>query len=162
MARCGQNKKNECRNLHSLIHRSGKTVPIPVDSAETPVLVLSGKIRIETVNYPLLMLSRWAEYIFSQDGQVLLGGHRLSDGSEPIARMFSRFWKRFQNLRPEMDVYQQGWDLGYCIPYGLHGDEGRGKLRRPIMCLSYQPLISHKGMGCLNSSGCRGLANKKL
>ena len=158
MAQCGRNKRNECRNLHSLIHREGRTLPIPVDSVQTPVLVLSGKCRIETVSYPVLMLSRWVDYILSQDGQILLGGHRLSDGVEPIKRMFDRFWSRFQHIRSDLS-FPQGCDSGNSIniPYGLHGDEGRGKLRRPIMCLSYQPLISHRGMGCLNSSGRRGL-----
>ena len=157
MARCGRNEKHACRNLHSLIHMSGKTLPIPVDSAQTPVLVLSGKIRIETVSYPILKLSQWAEYIFGKGGQLLLGGRLLSDGPDPIGRMFNRFWQRFRAIRPDLEIFEEGHDLRFLIPYGLHGDEGRGKLRRPIMCLSYQPLISYKGMGCLNSSGCRGL-----
>lgn len=157
MAQCGWNKRNECRNLHSLIHREGKTLPIPVDSVQTPVLVLTGKIRVQTISYPVLMFSRWVEYIFSQGGQLLLGGNRLSDGAEPIRRMFDRFWSRFRSIRSDL-IFPQGCDSDSInIPYGLHGDEGRGKLRRPIMCLSYQPLISHKGMGCLNSSRCRGL-----
>ena len=157
MAQAGRNKRNECRNLHYLIHRSGRTLPIPVDSAETPVLVLSGKLSIQKVNFPILLLSQWVRHILDGplEGALLLGGHRLSEGAEPFRRMFKRFWQRFEQVRPEMDIYQEeGVDLGYCIPYGYHGDEGRGKLKRPIMCLSYQPLVSYRGMNHLNSSGC--------
>ena len=39
------------------------------------------------------------------------------------------------------------------IPLYLHGDEGRGKCRLPLMVQCIQPCISFKGPGFKNSSG---------
>ena len=91
---------------------------------------------------------------------MLLGGHSLED-PDAYCRMLRVFWQRFRHVRPEHDVYDRadaeaGFDLGFCIPVAIHGDEGRGKLKRPVMVLSYQPLISFKGPRFVNSSGCLG------
>ncbi|CAE7666315.1 unnamed protein product [Symbiodinium sp. CCMP2592] len=67
---------------------------------------------------------------------------------------FRTFWSRFYFVRPDLDLYQQSsFDVSTCIPIAFHGDEGRGKLRRAIMILSMQPIISHKGPKYTNMSG---------
>ena len=157
MAQCAENKGNECRNLHILIHSSGKTLRVDVGTVLTKVTILSGKPRVETVHYPVLKLSAWSRQIFSSGGQMLLGGHSLND-EHGYRSMFRTFWERFEIVRPDLDIYhREGVDLSYCIPICLHGDEGRGKLRRPIMVISYQPVITYKGPRYSNSSGFLGL-----
>ena len=39
-----------------------------------------------------------------------------------------------------------------CIPYHIHGDEGRGQLKRPYMVVSWQCVISHHGPQVCNES----------
>ena len=46
-------------------------------------------------------------------------------------------------------TYLHSWR---CLPIFIHGDEGRGLARRPWMCISWQPVISFKGMDYVNDS----------
>ena len=89
----------------------------------------------------------------NKGGQFLLGGHMLNEGNA-FRSMFTRFWSRLKIIRPDLDLFtHDNWDLSCCIPVAFHGDEGRGKLKRPVMVLGYQPVISVKGDGCTNASG---------
>ena len=153
LAKCGTGPRNESRALHGLIHRTGRTLNVAVHSVHTPIKILKGKPRVEVCNYPVLFLSSWVQQILRSGGQMLLGGFRLQDSAGYIA-MFSSFWERFRFVRPDLDLYtRQDWDHSMCIPVAYHGDEGRGKLKRPILILAFQPLISFKGMEHINSSG---------
>ena len=155
MARCGRNKRNACRNLHTLIHRTGRTLPVKVSAIPSKVMVVSGKPKVVTVNFPILLPSAWAETLFKEGGHVLLGGHHVSD-VDGYGAMFKDFWSRFQAVRPDHNIFEQDYDHRFCIPYGYHGDEGRGKTRKPVMVLSWQPIMSHRGPRCTNSSGFLG------
>ena len=155
LAKCGRSKQNECRALHRLMHRQGRTIPVRVSTVSTPVRI-PGQRAKSTVNFPVLFLSSWCQQVFSDDraarGKMLLGGFSL-DEEDKYRPMFSEFWSRFWFFRPDLDVYKQSFDRSLCIPIALHGDEGRGKLRRPVMIISYQPLISYKGPDYTNLSG---------
>ena len=70
--------------------------------------------------------------------------------------MQGTFWERFKYFRPDLDLYTRDFDLATCIPMAYHGDEGRGKLKRPVMVLAYQPVINYKGENFINSSGNPG------
>ena len=131
-------------------------MPVRVDAVETPVRVLCGKPRIETVNWPVVYPSEWARYLLSHEGgRFLLGGHDISN-EHGFRGMLATFWRRFQNVR-QLELFEKNeYDLSLCIPVGYHGDEGRGKLRRPLMCLSVQPIICFKGEDYTNSSGNLG------
>ena len=156
MGHCAANRGNECRNLHKLIHAQGKTLPIDVSTVPTQVVILTGKPRVETVQYPVLFLSSWAQQSFKTGGHLFLGGHALGQSKE-FRKMFATFWQRFRVLRPDLDIYNRpDVDLSTCIPVAFHGDEGRGKLRRPVMIISYQCLIGYKGPRRTNSSGFLG------
>ena len=154
MAQCGDNKRNECRNLHFLIHRTGKTFPVPVDRVTARVRVLSGKPSICDVNYPVLHMSSWTHAIFKTgNANILLAGHSLLQDCS-YREVFEEFWQRFRNVRPDLELFQEaGADLGTCIPIGIHGDEGRGRLKRAVMILSLQPLVGHQGPAVTNASG---------
>ena len=70
----------------------------------------------------------------------------------------------YQHIEPSLELFQETWEWQqdpswrqFVIPYAVHGDEGRGKLRKPIMVLSVQPLLTselHSNMqGCLAEGG---------
>ena len=158
MARCGRNKGNESRNLHKLIHSQGKTFPVEVVSEPVPVRILAGKPRVGTVNYPCLLLSAWIKALFDAGGQMLLGGYSLLRGEANYRALFARFWHRFRQCRPDLELYSEEFDQSLCIPIAIHGDEGRGKLKRPVMIVSYQPLISHRGDGYTNATALLGIS----
>ena len=155
MAQCGKNRRNESRNLHSLIHKTGKTYGVEVSTTSTRVRVLSGKPCIKTVNYPILRMSSWAKALLKSSPGILLAGCSLKE-PEKFRDVFSQFWSRYRSVRPDLDLFSQSWDFSYCIPIGYHGDEGRGKLRRPIMIMSIQPIISRLGVEFTNASGQLG------
>ena len=137
LAKCSTGTRNESRALHALIHRTGRTLDVAVDTVRTPIKVLKGKPRITICDYPVLYLSSWLKQSLGSGGQMVLGGHRLQDPAG-FRAMFDCFWRRFRCTRPDLDIYNRGWDLSTCIPFAYHGDEGRGKLKRPILdlCIS--------------------------
>ena len=104
------------------------------------------------VNFPVLLPSSWAKAIFAKGGHLLLAGGSL-DNPQRFRETFSLFWERYQLVRPEHHVFGQNFDRSFLIPYAIHGDEGRGKNRRPIMIESLQPIISWKGREHTNASG---------
>ena len=88
---------------------------------------------------------------------MLLGGYNLDD-ERKFRQLFVQFWHRFRFCRPDLDLYKQEFahDLSLCIPVAYHGDEGRGKMKRPLMVLAFQPLISHMGPEYTNANGILG------
>ena len=154
LAKCTSKYGNECRSLHRLIHSRGMTLGVQVKSVPVPVLDMTGKPKKIVAQYPVLMPSCWVKCVFEQwAGQPLLGGHCLDDECA-WRNMSSTFWARWENVRPDMEVFSTNeYDLSLCVPLTLHGDEGRGKLRRPVMITAVQPLISWKGPLYTNSSG---------
>ena len=124
-----------------------------VRTISTPVWCLTGKPRKITAQYPVLLPSEWVRCIFENyQGKVLLAGHCLDD-ENGFRSTFSEFWQRFRNVRPTMEIFDSGYDLSLAVPLAVHGDEGRGKLKRPVMVTAVQPLISWKGPSYTNASG---------
>ena len=153
IAQCGRSSANVCRNLHRLIHRSGKTLKVELATVTTPVKIICGKPGVCKAHYPVLHLSAWAKLIFKHGGEMLLGGNTLDQEVE-FTQMLRTFWANFKYVELAHAVYQTGYDLSYMIPIAYHGDEGSGKLRRPIMILAHQPIIPYKGVQHTNMSGC--------
>ena len=109
------------------------------------------------MQYPVLLPSAWLRFSLHSGGEAFLGGNTL-DAVEAYTALFSDYWEKFRHVHPEFHLYSRpDFDermASRCIPCLLHGDEGRGKAKRPIMVLSMQPHISHKGPSYTNSSGC--------
>lgn len=78
-------------------------------------------------------------------GFFLLGGHRLSDINE-IESMLRRFWTRYQSVEEGMPDHPER-----TIGYFLHGDEGRGQGKRPLLVISYQTIIPWSGEDAVNA-----------
>ena len=50
-----------------------------VTSVSTPIRILKGKPRVQTCNFPVLLLSSWGKQILESGGEMLLGGRNLDD-----------------------------------------------------------------------------------
>ncbi|CAE7493178.1 unnamed protein product [Symbiodinium microadriaticum] len=137
MGQCAENKGNECRNLHAAIHRSGKTFPVSVNTATTRILNFKGKVQMQEVEWPVLYLSDWVRSICASGGEMLLAGHTLNE-PDRFTSVFETFWDRYKFVNPGHSIYDGSLDLRFAIPVACHGDEGRGKLKRPVMILSFQ------------------------
>ena len=148
MAQCAKHRSDShaCKNLHNLLHRSGYAIPVRISTVRSPVrLGKRGSSKKVMVQFPVLQLSDWCREIFKLGGQFLLGGWTL-DWALAFGDTLQTFWRRFRCLEPDLPFYNEDHDWRYCIPYALHGDEGRGAGKRPIMIVSAQPLITMPDM----------------
>lgn len=67
--------------------------------------------------------------------------------------MLKEFWDHFSTLQPDHPVYQRNPDQRMrTIPVALHGDEGKGLGKTPVLVMSYQLVIPYTGGNCLNST----------
>ncbi|CAJ1416955.1 unnamed protein product [Effrenium voratum] len=132
------------QNNGQMLDAKLKYVPIPIRSDRRTA-------KIQHVSYPTLPLSSWVECLFREEPRLLLGGCDLGD--EGFREVLGVFWQRYRGTDPGLPLFAEDVDTSFCIPYMLHGDEGRGKVRRQVMVLSFQPMISFKGLSHLNTSG---------
>ena len=65
--------------------------------------------------------------------------------------MYRSFWHHFNKSMP--GVQMGGASPEASIPIAIHGDEGRGKTRKPIMIIAWQALIGYLGPAVTNLSG---------
>lgn len=132
------------------MYREQRVLPIQVSLLPTKVRLLKGRPKVETMDYPILYPSTWLRYMLGHCSEIILGGFNISSVPGWQA-MLQSFWSKFQASQPEAQVA----DPKLTIPIALHGDEGRGKNKRPIMCIGWQPLISYLGPAVTNTSGCK-------
>ena len=120
-------------------------------------MILNLRRRVEQeVPWPVLNLSSWAEYELTQGGEFLLAGRNVRDVTSWKAT-FRTFWDRYRAIDPHHPVFcTTGLDAGCVIPYMIHGDEGRGRNKLPLLTVSFQCLISQYGPHRLNMSGPAG------
>ena len=143
-----------------MIVMQSRSLPLEVTWISTPVRLLKGKPRIQQTNFPSLQPSTWFRFMLDIGGESILGGHNIRQQSA-WRQMFSTFWDRFSKSSPGIDL--RGVNPEVAIPICIHGDEGRGKVNRPIMVLAFQPLVSWLGPAVVNSSGPFGmLANVSI
>ena len=156
MAGCGKGRSDShaCENLHNLLHKSGHMLRVKFTFVSTPVrLAVRGTSKKAMVRFPLLTLTNWCHNIFGSGGHFLLGGLSL-DAASVFGDTLQLFWSRYKMVEPNLPFFQEpGHDLSYCIPYALHGDEGRGAGRTPVMVVSAQPLIVAPDMSVSNLKG---------
>ena len=160
LAACGPGGRgylNASRNLHRLIHREGRCLNVNVNSVWTPVRFLrKGKVRKESIGMPVLMPSSWLRYSLSVGGEAFFAGECL-DAEASVQQRFRSFWRKFQAIDPSFPFFQRAdyQDVaGLSVPILIHGDEGRGSCKRPIMCISIQPLIGLRGLQEVNMRLC--------
>ena len=163
IAECGsaRNDSHACNNLCKLLCKTARALDMPIATA--PVMIRTSKqkqpLRGRIVQYPLLLASDWARCIFRRGGHFFMAGLSLDDVSA-VGATLELFWRRYKKLDCHMNF--EG-DPAFAIPYAIHGDEGRGKGKKPILVLSMQPLVTSPDMSHTNMSGCFGnLSSCKL
>lgn len=114
---------------------------------KTPVRkIMKGTVGYVEVNtdFPTLPLSEWMETSFDLGGHFFLGG----SGGEDFAAfsdILLDWWRAYREVDPSLPLFNDfdESEYRYCLPMALHGDEGRGRYKRPIMVFSFQPLITN-------------------
>ena len=149
IAAAGRSETNACRNLHSLIHKRGLTLPLKIHTVEVPVRKRKPKVRKTWVHYPVILPSTWAKYLLESHSFLLLGGHDINHGT--WQRELAMFWETY--LKTDPMVKPGAPPPERTVPLYIHGDEGRGKYRLPIMIQAIQAVVSFKGPAFKNSSG---------
>ena len=145
--------KNACRTIRRLIKRTpGVALKIPVNVFEIHVK-LRKPVRVLKTFWPMLTVSDWVRYLVSHKPQLLLAGSSV-DGA--WRDTFSGFWRKYRQIDGSHPIYSESFDYSSCIPILLHGDEGRGHLRRPFLVLSFQCLIGHQGLETVNDTSLLG------
>lgn len=147
MAKCGKSKLDShiCRNLHSTAKKFDKVLPVQISSVPTSVRISRRRPQRVPVNYPVLYLSDWAECIFNGGGHFFLGGRSLDQLGE-FQSILLDFWEKFHIADPNFgfcnEVPRSEWHQA--IPIALHGDEGRGRQKLPVMVMAAQTVIPLK------------------
>ena len=141
------NLSNASRSLHALIHRKNKTLPIPITSVTTPIR-LSRRRKVMERPWPVLHLSDWLRVGFNNpyDGFYFLGGLKM-DNLKSVESMLDNFWKKNAYMEGDAPSYPKR-----TFPFMLHGDEGRGLAKRPLLVVSFQPVIGWTGGDNVNST----------
>lgn len=156
LANCGKNDtyhRNACRNLHKFIHVKNKTMPVPITSVKIPLRARTFALRKKTVvePWPCVLPTDWAKLCLGDpvyQGFFLLGGHTLKSLSKAES-MLATFWSRYRFVDSEVVPK----DVRRTIPIYLHGDEGRGLVKRPLLVISFQPAIGCEGDSKTNAHG---------
>lgn len=85
---------------------------------------------------------------------LLLGGHDINKDTWKAA--LTTFWDDYLKT-PSSDGHPMlepgAPPRDRTVALYIHGDEGRGKKRLPIMIQAIQPVVSYKGPDFKNSSG---------
>ena len=130
-------------------NRFNLTLPVQFEHVDLPV---RWRYQHVMLPWPTLPFSSWVKTVFTKSyGQPLLGGHKLEE-THKWTMMSSEFRERFKNARgTSHDVFRRHADrLQFCCPIAIHGDEGRGKLKRAVMATSVQPLVVPEKLPCRN------------
>ena len=152
IASAGRSQTNACRNLHSLIHRAGITLPLRIHTVEIPVRRKKPKLRKQWVHYPVILPRTWVKYLLEHHSRLLLGGCTMTEVSSWKGEL-KKFWDLYLKGDKSHPLNDGGPPREQTIPLYIHGDEGRGKRFSPMMVECIQPAISFRGPNFKNSSG---------
>ena len=153
--------RNISRNFHSYLEKAKKILPVEVSTVRVRVRVRRPKVRTIQSDYPMITLESWGRFLLENSPRFLLGGFHITERKQYMT-MFQRFWEQYKHLDENHIVYTQFQDYSHLIPYCVHGDEGRGKGKAPIMITTYQPLIGVHGEDFTNIKGYLGLHQCEL
>lgn len=80
-----------------------------------------------------------------------MGGKRL-DSWLDVKSMLATFWKRHANIDGNTPACPE-----QTLPIYLHGDEGRGQAKKPLLVISYQSVLGWNGPDRVNSTKFLGV-----
>ena len=128
-------------------------MPVKIDFVSTPVRKRKPLVKKLVVAYPVIYPSTWMDFLLREHSYLLLGGVDLRDHKSWQASL-DGFWSLYKRYDQSHIMNQTGSPpTTHTVPLYIHGDEGRGKYKLPIMVESVQPCISFRGTSFKNSSG---------
>ena len=94
------------------------------------------------MDHPVIDIYDMAQFILqSEQFSEKLLNHPISNEEDWTAAL-ETFWEKWRCLEPWNKVFEEhANDLAHCIPCMLHGDEGVGHRRKPIMQISWGSLL---------------------
>ena len=129
-------------------------LPVEMDAVQLTICRKKPQVQTMRVWWPLLKMSAWAKTLVDCHPQVLLCGYTLKD--ERWKQVLGDFWASYEINHGDHELFQSNLSerpMNCCIPYFLHGDEGRFLRNKPLMIEAWQPAISHRGPSFTNESG---------
>ena len=158
IARAGKSKSNAVRNLLTVLTSNNFLTPVPIDAEKITITKKKPETRTVQVWWPILKMSDWTSTLLRECPGALLCGFEVEEHKQWGA-IFQTFWERFYQSQPEHELFMcsqpKPWDR--CVPYYVHGDEGRGLRNRPLMVEAFQVAIGAKGVNFTNEAGSLGL-----
>ena len=129
------------------------TVPVSINFVNVPVRRRRPTLKKVEIAYPVIYPSSWMKYLLREQSYLVLGGIDIEDTAK-WQGMLSEFWKLHNDFDPSHIMNEPNTPpLTHTVPLYIHGDEGRGKYKLPIMVEGIQPCLSFKGTSFKNSSG---------
>ena len=144
LARCSSNCKRENnlrRNLQTMLVRTGRQLNVKISWIPCPVRVLrAGKVKKQIVDWPMILCSDWIKAALTHRPEILLGGNPATP-TESWQNLFGQFWKDYEKCDPTHPIYHEVdvGKRGLFLPLGHHGDEGRGRVRIPVVDREFLP-----------------------
>lgn len=147
--------RNLSRNLHRLLARMNKLLPVTVSEPELSLKIHWPKLVAKKVPYPVVTLKAWLECLLANTPKTLLGGCDDVEDYATYSKTFHKFWMLYKALDPTHPVYQtfEEHEWGSVLPYCVHGDEGRGRNHVPTLVVSYQVVVPAAGLETTNLRG---------
>lgn len=152
----GKKGKNASRDFYRYIHRDDKVFHVDVSYVRLVVKRKkpnkSGrKINQEIeVDYPVIHFSSWLRSVLHSCPQFFLGGFGLDD-IDQWGDMFELYWNMYAETDEGHPINRRSReDKRRTIPLALHGDEGRGLAKVPLLVQAFQVVIPHNGPNELN------------
>ena len=142
-ARRDVKRGNVSRNLHFYIHKKNMTLPVATSS-----VVIPRRFAVARKPWPVFHLSSWIKTAMETkpfEGFFLLAGMKL-DKLAQAEDALELFWSRYKAVDPNTPDYPRR-----TLPFYIHGDEGRSQVKRPVLIISFQGLMSWAGSDKVNS-----------
>ena len=149
---------NAARDFHRWVHRNQRVFGVRISEITIPI-----RLRKRTKNGPkkvtvcqsphaVIFFSHWLQTILESFPKFFLGGYGLFDSG--YEEMFSTFWENFEHCQPNHPIYHQKspQERRRCIPIAVHGDEGRGLNKVPLLVVSFQIIIPSTGPSKLSQT----------
>lgn len=158
-SKSGKRGHNAARDFHRWAHRNKKTFGVPLSEISIPLRICkrnkSGAKRIQHCESPhaVIHFTDWFATILQTHPSFFLAGFGIEDASKH-EEVFSSFWEKFEACEPGHPVFHEKTqdERKHCVPIAVHGDEGRGLGRQPILVISFQTVIPSTGPDCLSLS----------
>lgn len=147
---------NNARDFHRFVHREEKAFPVDISQVRLRIKTKkknnAGRlIKKECmVDQPCIMLSSWMASILRDCPEFFLAGHTVEDPDAEA--MLDQFWQNYEQCESSHPIFESKTreERKRCIPVCVHGDEGRGLSKTPVLVISYQVVIPWNGETVLN------------